>query len=122
MGFLGLFNAYAMRACLSITITRMVVQPVHTINSTDDSCSFPADELPHGTSTALIEDRGGTYDWDELTQVIMTSNFNFLGYTKNFSSMFSDILVPVLVRSVKDSDNGRSVEYSSLNLNNHALI
>ena len=77
MGFLGLFNAYAMRACLSITITQMVVPPEHTTEFKDDTCQL----LENMTQTAGNSSggnappqplHGGTYEWSEYTQVYYT--------------------------------------------------
>lgn len=67
MCFLALFNAYAMRVCLSIAITRMVV-PVNVPEDEvlDDTCA----SLDSGPSTPVNETAtGGTYEWSEYTQV-----------------------------------------------------
>ncbi|XP_043464844.1 putative inorganic phosphate cotransporter isoform X4 [Leptopilina heterotoma] len=73
MGFLALFIAYAMRVCLSIAITEMVIP--HTDNGTKEETEgqCPIENDPK-ESTA-----GGTYDWDENTQGIILSSF-YWGY------------------------------------------
>ena len=38
MGFLALFNAYAMRVCLSITITEMVIPMKNAIHNDQYTC------------------------------------------------------------------------------------
>ena len=67
MGFLALFIAYAMRVCLSIAITEMVV-PEKYNNDTifdEDVCeAYPDDNPKNSTSTS-----GGTYEWSQSTQV-----------------------------------------------------
>lgn len=53
MGFLALFNAYAMRVCLSITITEMVIQ------------THDEDSSGYVTKTSNVKQ----YNWDGITQV-----------------------------------------------------
>lgn len=65
MGFLGLFNAYAMRICLSIAITEMVVPLNITEEFIDDTCSELANKQLSNVTTV----HGGTYEWSEYTQV-----------------------------------------------------
>ncbi|KAJ8681205.1 hypothetical protein QAD02_016992 [Eretmocerus hayati] len=78
MGFLGLFNAYAMRACLNITITEMVAPTNHHVQHfVDDTCSFTEDELPSNSTVAKTS--SGTYDWSEVTQGVIISSF-YWGY------------------------------------------
>lgn len=47
MGFLAVANAYTMRICLSVAITKMVVKPHHNITDSLDSAVCPADDLGH---------------------------------------------------------------------------
>ncbi|XP_014215960.1 putative inorganic phosphate cotransporter [Copidosoma floridanum] len=77
MGFLALFSAYAMRVCLSITVTQMVV-PIHekTTNFTDDTCPGLENDAPD-RPTAFT---GGTYEWSEYEQGVILSSF-YWGYT-----------------------------------------
>ena len=64
MCFLGLFHAYAMRACLSITMTEMVV-PIEPEELFDDSCKAESVQ----TNTTNVTLSGGSYEWSEYTQV-----------------------------------------------------
>jgi ACS family sodium-dependent inorganic phosphate cotransporter len=74
MGFLGLFNAYAMRACLSITITEMVIPTDLTTTSIDDTChEFQNTTLSNNSSITNVHK--GNYDWNEYTQVTMKHLF-----------------------------------------------
>ena len=66
MGFLALFNAYAMRICLSIAITEMVVPLNITEEFIDDTCSNLASETLTNVTTVFSR---GTYEWSEYTQV-----------------------------------------------------
>ncbi|XP_058791446.1 sialin-like [Phymastichus coffea] len=74
MGFLGLFNAYAMRACLSISITEMAVPTEHATESRDDACQVNV--TSSGNATAVHK---GSYEWTEYTQGIILSSF-YWGY------------------------------------------
>ena len=67
MAFLALFNAYAMRICLSIAITEMVVPLNITEELIDDTCTNLIKE-PYSNNTAIDSHRG-TYEWSEYTQV-----------------------------------------------------
>lgn len=85
MCFLALFNAYAMRACLSITITEMVKKPVedsvkdtgtctNLMVSTSSEIMSRSAILSNETSkpenfTIHHELHGERYDWDEYKQV-----------------------------------------------------
>lgn len=60
---LGSMNSFAMRTCLSIAITDMVVIERIIPNGTNSEDSFPAE------STSSRSTRGETYEWDEYTQV-----------------------------------------------------
>ncbi|XP_014203400.1 putative inorganic phosphate cotransporter [Copidosoma floridanum] len=69
MGFLGLFNAYAMRICLSIAITEMTVPVNITEELIDDTC--PDLEQPlTSNATVVLPPHRGTYVWSEYTQVM----------------------------------------------------
>lgn len=74
MGFLALFNAYAMRVCLSIAVTRMVVPINETKEYLDDTCPTFEDETP-ANSTAF---RGGTFEWSEYTQVNLRKQYTYI--------------------------------------------
>ncbi|XP_011506275.1 PREDICTED: putative inorganic phosphate cotransporter [Ceratosolen solmsi marchali] len=76
MGFLALFNAYAMRICLSIAITEMVVPLNITEEFIDDTCSDLSIKQSNNF-TAIVKD--GTYEWSEYTQGIILSSF-YWGY------------------------------------------
>ncbi|KAL7294278.1 hypothetical protein TKK_0012293 [Trichogramma kaykai] len=81
MCFFALFNAYAMRACLSIAITKMA-KPVAEDFGSDESC--PADDFALGVANATNATIDGgvggqDYDWDEYTQGLILSSF-FWGY------------------------------------------
>lgn len=71
MGFLALINAYAMRVCLNITITEMVVKIVHNTTLNNNEC--PAGEAISGIKP------GGDFVWSEELQGIILSSF-FWGY------------------------------------------
>ena len=66
MGFLALFIAYAMRVCLSIAITEMVVPEKENDTILDEgTCPVYLDE----SSKKNITTHGGTYEWSQSTQV-----------------------------------------------------
>ncbi|XP_076175055.1 putative inorganic phosphate cotransporter isoform X2 [Ptiloglossa arizonensis] len=76
MGFLALFNAYAMRVCLSITITQMVDTQEHKIHDSNrDDCSSN-ETISDSVKPASNVDR---YHWDEITQGAILSSF-YWGY------------------------------------------
>ncbi|XP_058791623.1 putative inorganic phosphate cotransporter [Phymastichus coffea] len=77
MGFFGLFNAYALRICLSIAITEMVVPLNITEELIDDTCSNLVVQ-PANVSTPIASN-GATYKWSEYTQGIILSSF-YWGY------------------------------------------
>ncbi|XP_014261738.1 sialin-like [Cimex lectularius] len=78
MGFLGIANAYTMRACLSITITQMVKKPSMDNFVTDEmTCPWP-DEVPISMNSPALA-TSGNYDWDETTQGLILSAF-YYGY------------------------------------------
>ena len=66
MAFAALFNLYAMRICLSIAITEMVVPLNVTEELIDDTCSHLSS--PQLENVTRVAD-SGNYDWSEYTQV-----------------------------------------------------
>ncbi|XP_016837116.1 sialin-like [Nasonia vitripennis] len=76
MCFLGLFHAYAMRACLSIVMTKMV-PPIESDVTLDDSCPSTTAEIHSSTNTTLHSEE--LYDWSEHTQGLILSSF-YWGY------------------------------------------
>nr|XP_031845946.1 putative inorganic phosphate cotransporter isoform X2 [Nomia melanderi] len=77
MGFLALLNAYAMRVCLSITITEMVQPADAAHESADHTCDKFDDERSHPNRT--IPSDAKLYDWDAVTQGTILSSF-YWGY------------------------------------------
>ncbi|XP_046627976.1 putative inorganic phosphate cotransporter isoform X1 [Neodiprion virginianus] len=75
MGCLAVSNAFSMRICLNLAITKMVSRVKTSSNFTilDDTCPAPEGTV-HSSSNG-----DGTYDWDEYTQGIILSSF-FWGY------------------------------------------
>ncbi|XP_046750761.1 putative inorganic phosphate cotransporter isoform X2 [Diprion similis] len=75
MGCLAVSNAFSMRICLNLAITRMVsvVKTPSNHTSLDDTCPAPEGKV-HSFSNG-----DGSYDWDEYTQGIILSSF-FWGY------------------------------------------
>ena len=68
MCFLGLFNAYSMRACLSIAITEMVYPPEDDGRG-DTVCKAPHSSGPNSTEAYKKIEEGDRYHWDQLMQV-----------------------------------------------------
>lgn len=68
MGFLALFNAYAMRVCLSITITEMVI-PMHenTTHFYDNTCPVRNESGKGGNNGT--QSYAKRYEWSETMQV-----------------------------------------------------
>lgn len=66
MCFLGLFHAYAMRACLSITLTEMVITKEPDVTF-DDSCPF--NTIENVTATGAHARSREIYSWNEEIQV-----------------------------------------------------
>ncbi|KAL1130665.1 hypothetical protein AAG570_011907 [Ranatra chinensis] len=81
MGFLGMACAYIMRACLSISITQMVIPRTQNTSTgvvDPDSCPYDEDVYqPNSTSHHVFET--GEFDWDEETQGLILSSF-YWGY------------------------------------------
>lgn len=70
MSFLGLFNAYAMRVCLSIAITEMVVPSNKTEEFVDDTCPDNNDNSDNmGFNNKTVVNRE-LFEWSEYTQVM----------------------------------------------------
>ena len=79
MGFLALFNAYAMRVCLSITITTMVKPNEKEAHNNFDSCDPMDDEPWKNSSGPTLPSNSKLYDWDGMTQGVILSSF-YWGY------------------------------------------
>ncbi|XP_075232067.1 putative inorganic phosphate cotransporter isoform X2 [Lycorma delicatula] len=81
MGFLGVANAYIMRACLSIAITQMVRHDDTESNVMHDpeACPVSPGSQIHKNKTGSSEQTTAEFDWDEETQGIILSAFYF-GY------------------------------------------
>lgn len=73
MGFLAIINAYAMRVCLNITITEMVVKVVHNTTLNNNEC--PAQSGGSG------DKQEGEFYWSEELQGVILSSF-FWGYVR----------------------------------------
>ncbi|XP_012343684.1 putative inorganic phosphate cotransporter isoform X1 [Apis florea] len=78
MGFLALFNAYAMRVCLSITITEMVIPMKNATHNDQYTCRINTTENGMDDND-LKPSNAKKYDWDEMMQGIILSSF-YVGY------------------------------------------
>ena len=67
MCFFGLFNAFAMRGCLSIAITEMTIPLPQSGNIDDKTCTYDDQKVPTNSSSGIGSFQ--KYDWDEYTQV-----------------------------------------------------
>lgn len=77
MGFLALFNAYAMRICLSITITEMVIPMKNAMHNDQYTCQINTTE--NGMDDNDVKPSNAKkYDWDEMMQVKDTGAFIYL--------------------------------------------
>jgi hypothetical protein len=65
MGFFAFFNAYTLRTCLSIAITKMAVPLNITEESADETCP---DYNEHNYKNTTVVS-SGTFEWNEYTQV-----------------------------------------------------
>lgn len=76
MCFFGLFNAFAMRSCLSIAITEMVRTSGEKVID-DNACTYDDIIVPKNISSNGVDvsqknsTRGEYYDWSEYTQVTL---------------------------------------------------
>ncbi|XP_015436491.1 PREDICTED: putative inorganic phosphate cotransporter isoform X1 [Dufourea novaeangliae] len=77
MGFLALINAYAMRVCLSITITKMVYPQESTTNDIGNICNITEQDQHDSNNTVSTDAK--LYHWDVFTQGIILSSF-YWGY------------------------------------------
>ncbi|XP_017767230.1 PREDICTED: putative inorganic phosphate cotransporter isoform X2 [Eufriesea mexicana] len=78
MGFLALFNAYAMRVCLSITITEMVIQTPGSATHNGHNCSVIG-ETTYENVAVTKPSNVKQYNWDGIMQGIILSSF-YWGY------------------------------------------
>ena len=70
MGFFALFNTFALRSCLSIAITKMVVPLNISIDIFNQTCSsYENNSL---SVNKEIDVSSGTFTWSERTQVFKT--------------------------------------------------
>ena len=68
LGFFAFFNAYTLRICLSMAITKMAV-PLNITDKelVDETCPNYEDDSYTLTNTTSVA--GGTFEWSEYTQV-----------------------------------------------------
>ena len=67
LGFFGFFNAYTLRICLSIAITKMTVPLNISKELIDDTCPDFEDDYSINKTTIS----GGIFEWSEYTQVML---------------------------------------------------
>jgi len=86
MGMLGVTMAYVMRACLSLTLTQMVLPVTMADNGLQTAvvrheyCPVPRNGHKHSAANSTESYRdGGQFDWDERTQGQVLSAF-YYGY------------------------------------------
>lgn len=67
MGFFAFFNTYTLRNCLPVAITKMTKPLNKTDVFVDEAC--PDYNDGNNILKNITKDSGGTFDWDEHTQV-----------------------------------------------------
>lgn len=87
MGFLAIVNAYAMRICLSLAITEMVVGSESSGEDIVDETLCPAENSTSESSSG--NSNGGVYEWDESVQA--SSDFT-LGISSASTKIYQNIV------------------------------
>lgn len=92
MGFSALFNAYALRSCLPMAITQMVVPPARTIevNSIDDTCPDFLDRDSTNNSTVRLL-ANELFSWSEYTQVIFEFTLSLHQFTLRYLEIYMSL-------------------------------
>lgn len=73
MGFLAFCNSFTLRSCLSMAITQMVMPLNHSKeHPVDETCPDLNHHILKNSTTAVT---GGTFEWDEYTQVLKIVNY-----------------------------------------------
>lgn len=80
MCFLAIAIAYAMRVCLSVAITEMVVKQNHTQSSSNQHSICPPDPVIPSNQTSPPHSGGGEYNWNQEQQVMDTVLYFALFY------------------------------------------
>ncbi|XP_014223320.1 putative inorganic phosphate cotransporter [Trichogramma pretiosum] len=75
LAFFAFFNAYTLRICLSMAITKMTVP----LNSTEKTIDETCPEFDDKAVKSNVTIHGGTFEWSEYTQGIILSSF-YWGY------------------------------------------
>lgn len=79
LGFLGIFNVYAMRVNLSVAMVAMVQQPFdHLISESETACKELISSTPFDNNSSKITGKGD-FNWDSSTQAVILGSF-FYGY------------------------------------------
>lgn len=84
MGFFALTMAYAMRVCLNVAITEMVIKKGNESES-DGQQYCPVQDDESGGSSGR-----GEYEWSEQLQGIILGSF-FWGYVKEEDCIFFNV-------------------------------